>query len=186
VIDFVRFSNRPVVDSVSSLMDLLNANSYQKGAWVIHMLRRQMGDSSFKVFIQTYYWRYKGINATTEDLCAVVEEVTHKDWHLFFKQWLYTPGIPQLLIQWQYTEKEKTISVTVIQRQKGEAFQFPLQLKFQFANGKTQTETLYISKQAEIFDIPVKDVISDVLPDPNISLLFNGKLKKIESGQIKN
>jgi hypothetical protein len=29
-------------------MGLLNDNNYQKGAWVLHMLRRQLGDEAFK------------------------------------------------------------------------------------------------------------------------------------------
>ena len=43
VIIFADHSNRPVVDSVSPLLSLLNANSYQKGSWVLHMLRKRYG-----------------------------------------------------------------------------------------------------------------------------------------------
>jgi aminopeptidase N len=46
VISFSRINNLPVVDSISELMDLLNANSYQKGSWVLHMLRAEGGDTS--------------------------------------------------------------------------------------------------------------------------------------------
>src|SRR6266487_5059218 len=102
VINFAKHSNRPVVDSLSPLLSLLNANSYQKGSWVLHMLRKDMGDSLFHVFIQTYYDRYKGRNANTDDLEKIAEEVSHKDLKQFFTQWLYTPVIPRLNIQWQY------------------------------------------------------------------------------------
>ncbi len=48
VIGFYLRSPRPVVDTtVTDLMKLLNANSYQKGAWVLHMLRRELGDDLF-------------------------------------------------------------------------------------------------------------------------------------------
>ena len=55
IIDFAKESDRPVVDSVSPLMQLLNANSYQKGGWILHMLRRQLGDSVFHNIIRSYY-----------------------------------------------------------------------------------------------------------------------------------
>ena len=48
VIRFYLRSPRPVIDTtVTDLMRLLNANSYQKGAWVLHMLRRELGDDLF-------------------------------------------------------------------------------------------------------------------------------------------
>ena len=54
VIEFSRSGKRPVVDSVSSFRRLLNANSYQKGSWILHMLRRQLGDSVFAgLFVAT-------------------------------------------------------------------------------------------------------------------------------------
>jgi aminopeptidase N len=47
VIAFSKTRNTPVSDTSASnnLMQLLNANSYQKGGWVLHMLRRKVGDS---------------------------------------------------------------------------------------------------------------------------------------------
>jgi len=64
IIGFVKRSRKPVVDPVSPYMDLLNTNSYEKGSWVLHMLRRQFGDSVFKKSIRTYYETYAGKNET--------------------------------------------------------------------------------------------------------------------------
>ncbi len=68
----------PVVDTTESkhLMNLLNDNSYQKGAWVLHMLRRKLGDSLFWKGIRTYYKTYAGRNANTTDLEKVFEKVS--------------------------------------------------------------------------------------------------------------
>ncbi|MER3463248.1 MAG: hypothetical protein C4329_01270 [Chitinophagaceae bacterium] len=72
VIAFANKSNHAVVDSTENLMSLLNANSYQKGAWVLHMLRNEVGDRTFQRIIQAYYNQYKGSNAETRDFEAVV------------------------------------------------------------------------------------------------------------------
>ena len=177
VIDFTKRSNRPVVDSVSQLMSLLNANSYQKGGWILHMLRHEMGDSVFQKFIRTFYDRFKGKNADTNDLEKIAEEVSNKDWNQFFKQWLYTPGIPLLDIQWKNNEKDSTVSITVTQVQSQSAFQFPLQMKLVAAQG-SEIKTLNIAKQSETFSIPVTMVTTAIIADPNTLLLFDSRIEK--------
>lgn len=177
VIEFAKHSDRPVVDSVSQLMRLLNANSYQKGGWVLHMLRNEMGDSIFQKFIRTFYVRFKGKNADTNDLEKTAEEVSTKDWNQFFKQWLYRPGIPQLDIQWKNDEKDKTVSITVTQVQSQFVFQFPLQLKLEADQG-SEIKTLNITKQTETFSIPV-NATRAIIADPNTLLLFDSRIEKI-------
>ena len=176
---FARRSDRPVVDSISPLMKLLNANSYQKGGWTLHMLRREMGDSLFHTFIKTYYDRYKGKNAETNDLLKVAEEVSHKDLHQFFQQWLYTPGIPQLDIQWRYSEKDKAISITVNQIQTQPAFEFPLNIALETKTTKSKTTTLRVSKRTETFTVEVADPDVKLTFDPETNLLFDARIERI-------
>ena len=152
-------------------MRLLNANSYEKGAWVLHMLRRQLGDSLFKVLIRTYYDRYKGKNAETEDFRKVAEDVSQKNMRSFFKQWLYTPDIPQLNIQRELNEKTNELSVTITQLQ-NEVFQFPLEFRIELETQKAKMTTVQISKRMETFKFKVENKLSRFVIDPNISLLF--------------
>ena len=68
---------RPVIDTtVTDLMRYLNANSYQKGGWVLHMLRYHVGDNAFFAGMRTYYERYRNSNASTADLRRVMEEAS--------------------------------------------------------------------------------------------------------------
>jgi aminopeptidase N len=158
-------------------MNLLNANSYQKGGWILHMLRREMGDTFFRKFIRTYYDRYKGTNADTDDLEKIAEEVSKKDLHQFFKQWLYTPGIPQLNIRWLYNEKDKTVAITIEQIQKQMLFEFPLQIRSE--GDKSEIFTLNITKRTETFSIPASSTIRNISADPNTVLLFDSRIEKI-------
>jgi aminopeptidase N len=104
---------RPVVDSTESdLLALLNANSYQKGAAVLHMLRLQVGDSVFASAIRAYYARHKLGNATTDDLRAVVEQVARADMRWFFEQWLHRPGFARLTTAWTYDNSAVTVTMT--------------------------------------------------------------------------
>jgi aminopeptidase N len=179
IINFVKESNRPVVDSASPLMALLNANSYQKGGWVLHMLRRQLGDSIFHNIIRNYYTAYAGRNADTRDFQKICEKESGKDLATFFDQWLYTPGLPELEVKWKYNSKNKTISITVTQLQK-DKFLFPLEIKIKAASTKPKWETLSITKQAQQFNIPLKGKPAKLYLDPNTSLLFKGAARMLK------
>ena len=184
VLDFVKREKRPVVDTTSNYMKLLNANSYQKGSWVLHMLRRQLGDSVFHKSIREYYATYAGKNADTKDLQKIFEKNSGKDLEQFFKQWLYTPANPELNITWKYLAAEKRISITVEQVQSSEPFVFPLEIEMKMPAGigltgkKNQSQQLIISKKMETFTYSVKAKPVIFLPDPSTSLLFSVNVKE--------
>ncbi len=179
VIEFAKTKQLPVVDSVSSLMSLLNPNSYQKGSWVLHMLRRQLGDTIFHQIIKTYYETYKGKNADTKDLQSVAEKVSGKRLETFFNQWLYNPGTPELDISWKYNDSEKKISFTITQTQKGTLFEFPLEISIQQKTGSEPKKfILPIHKKTGSFDFSISSKPIGVIADPGTSLLFEGRLKE--------
>jgi aminopeptidase N len=176
-IAFGKTAPNPVVDAVSDYMSLLNPNSYQKAGWVLHMLRRTIGDALFQKFIKAYYDKYKGSNADTDDVRKVAEEVSGKKLEYFFKQWLYTPGNLQLNVSWKYLTKEKKLSVTVTQLQKT-TFNFPLEMKLNFASAKSKLQVLNISKQTETFIFSIAEKIAKIELDPNMNLLFSGTVNE--------
>lgn len=180
VIMFSITSSQPVVDSTSPYMDLLNANSYQKGSWILHMLRRQLGDSIFRQSIRNYYEQYKGKNADTRDLQTVFEKTSGKNLGTFFNQWLYTAGIPQLDITWKYLGKEKKISITVNQMQKTAAYHFPLEILLSTRVDESVKQTLEISNRSETFTFPLPEHPRVFIVDPNISLLFRDTVKELK------
>ncbi|OQP67779.1 M1 family metallopeptidase [Niastella populi] len=173
VIDFAAKKLRPVVDSaVTNYMELLNANSYQKGGWVLHMLRRQLGDTTFWQGIRTYYNRFAGKNAVTDDLCTVMEEVSGKNLKPFFQQWLFTAGHPKLEISWRYIAAKKKVAITVIQQQ-SPVFIFPLEL--QVDNKKHLTA---ITGRETQISIPVSNKPVTLIADPQVNLLYEGSVKE--------
>lgn len=171
VLDFVRSRRRPVVDTTSSYMLLLNANSYQKGSWVLHMLRRELGDSVFHKSIRDYYAAYGGKNADTRDFQEIVERNAGKILGYFFNQWLYRPVNPHLLIQWRYQPNGQDIEVTISQQQESEPFEFPLELELSFQQAKPLVRKVQISKRTESFILSAGFGLRAVTPDPDCSLL---------------
>jgi aminopeptidase N len=155
-------------------MELLNPNSYQKGGWVLHMLRRQLGDSLFWKGIQTYYSRYSGKNAVTGDLCKVMEEVSGAALQPFFQQWLFRAGHPKLNITWQYNSTKKEVSVTVVQLQ-NELFQFPLELQI----GNNGIKQVAINNRETTFTFSAATRPAAITVDPNVNLLYEGSIKEV-------
>ncbi len=167
IIDFVKQYNAPVVDTTqTNYMNLLNANSYQKGSWVLHMLHHKVGDSLFWKIIQTYYKQYAGSNANTNDFKKVAETVSKQNLSQFFKQWLYTPGIPQLRIVHTYNITAKKLKITITQLQK-QLFTFPISFTIDKMN-KTEN----INKRTTVINMPLGKKPSIFLVDEEVNLLF--------------
>ncbi len=171
VLEFVKSRKRPVVDTTSNYMQLLNANSYQKGSWVLHMLRRELGDTVFHKIIRDYYAAYAGRNADTKDFQAIVEANAGKKLDHFFRQWLYTAVNPQLGINWHYQPGGKNIEVTVDQLQDSQPFEFPLELELNYLQATPRVIKLLITKKTESFILEAGTGLTTITPDPNSSLL---------------
>jgi aminopeptidase N len=172
VIDFAKNQYTPVVDfDTKDYMKLLNANSYQKGGWILHMLRKKIGDDLFWEGIRKYYDTYKLNNASTDDLRLIFETVSKQDLKAFFKQWLFTSGHPELTIQNQIEDNK--LNITIAQKQQSEhTFTFPLELKLIYDNGSEELKTLEVSKQNEAFSISLRSELKDIVIDPDTWLLF--------------
>ena len=167
VIKFERRRYTPVVDTAvkSNYVQLLNANSYEKGSWTLHMLRRKIGDDLFWKGLRAYYAKYKNLNANTADLEQVMEQTSGQDLHTFFNQWIYNAGHPELGIDWSYDVDKKAVNIAITQKQNN-LFVFPLRLEI---GGKLYTVDVKGKDTTTSFPARVKP--TDIIADPNVDLL---------------
>ena len=71
-----KLPDTPVIHrNLADMQPVLNRLIYQKGGWVLHMLRAEIGTEVFWKGIREYYRRYQDRNASTADLRAVMEQV---------------------------------------------------------------------------------------------------------------
>ncbi|MEP1093986.1 MAG: M1 family metallopeptidase [Cyclobacteriaceae bacterium] len=170
VIAYYQVNPSPVVDnSIKDPFKVLSANTYQKGGWVLNMLRHRLGDETFWKGIRTYYKTYEKSNALTEDFRKVMEEVSGEDLSAFFQQWIHTKGYPELQWNWEY--KKKKVVLKVDQEQNHSTFNFPLQVGFR-VNGQMKTEIVQIGNKSETFEFPIEIKPTNVVLDPEVWLLF--------------
>ena len=125
---------RPVVDTVETvLLDLLNQNSYQKGGFVLHMLRGVVGDSAWARGVRAYYNAHKHGNATTDDLRRAMEPAAGTDLKWFFDQWLSRPGYAELRTAW--THAADAITLEIGQTGRFGAYRLRLPVWIEYATG---------------------------------------------------
>lgn len=177
---YAKRSRKPLHDrDTENLLDLLNANSYQKGAWVLHMLRSQLGDDAFFKGIRKYYERHKNATATSDDLRTALEEASHKDLGVFFKQWVYGTGHPAYELSWDWSKRKGRrgfLSVRLRQTQPEEAFLMPVPVEIDFGSRKVTSVITPSSKDTTV-RLPIASKPRKLTLDPDQTILKEGVVK---------
>lgn len=149
--------------------------TYQKGAWITHMLRDKIGEVNFRNGIQAYYKKYFNANATTLDFIAEMEKASNQDLKPFFQQWLYKPDNLKLSWSWDYDAASKQILIHVQQHQSsGFVFDVPIEFEIRkegIAEGQLVKQQLN-TKTAD-FKIPSATKPAFVSLDPRTVLLYD-------------
>ncbi len=173
---------RPVIDTLQTeLMKLLNTNSYQKGAWILHMLRSMLGDSLFFGGIRSYYMHHRHSSAASDDLCDDLDGFAHSNLRWFFDQWLRRPGFPEITAGWKYDAQTRCVTVEIEQGSRFAPYRFPLKVEIQTTNGSSQIMTVDVPAESSYrvvlskkLDFPPRKLLFD----PSVELLAT--LKSIE------
>ena len=149
---------------------------YNKGAWVLHMIRKEVGDEHFFKILREYFKQYKYGNASTSDFKLLCEKISKKNLKTFFDQWIYKgEGIIELECIWS-TKKAGENFITTIkikQLQKGyDIYKFPLDIKLLFdETDETLTSTTLIEGKEVIFNLESKSKPIQIMLDPDGWLL---------------
>ncbi|MDG1528612.1 MAG: M1 family metallopeptidase [Polaribacter sp.] len=159
-------------DNLKDMKDVTSSQTYQKGSWILHMLRGLVGTDTFWKGIQIYYKKYQDLNATTADFKSVMEEVSGRDLTVFFEQWLYKPGTLNLKGNWKYNKRKGEVTVEFNQVQKdGSVFEMPLEIELDFGNNKKQLEVIQLKGTSNSFQIKVVSEPKSIIVDPNLWVL---------------
>jgi aminopeptidase N len=152
---------------------------YQKGAWVLHMLRGYLGTPAFWQGIREYYRRFRDSNASTADLRKVMEDVSGKDLGWFFDQWLYRAGSPVLEGGWRYDAAAKKIEIDLAEVQPGEVYRLPLEVAVKGAGGvPAAIAKIEMTAARQHFEIPAEREPAAVELDPNTWVLMDAHFTK--------
>jgi len=157
---------------------LFSAIEYEKGAWVLHMLRFVVGENNFWKTLKSYAKIYAYDTVTTDDFKSVCEDFYGEDLDWFFDQWIYEPGYPRYEFSWGHSGSN---SVRVVIKQTQESYPLytmPIELQVVLPSG-TVKRTVWVDEKTNAYDLSFAESPSDVLFDPDQWILcYRGSFQK--------
>ncbi|NQV14829.1 T9SS type A sorting domain-containing protein [bacterium] len=140
--------------------------SYDKAAWVLHMLRHIVGDDTFFEILQTYsnHPDYKYSTATTEQFQIVCEDVSGLDLENYFQQWIYGANHPNYRAYRAQTGQDLLVQTI----QSGLTFDMPVD--FRITTTASVIDTVIRINESFMtfhFQIPPGEIVTDLVLDPD-------------------
>jgi aminopeptidase N len=144
---------------------------YDKGAWVVHMLRRILGDDVFFAALREYQSRHRHGVADTDDFIAVCEELHGADLDWFFTPWLNGVSLARYRVETSTSavgDGRHAIFVTVHQEQEDPPFTMPVDVAFRWIGGEKR-RTVWIDASPFTFSDTLDGAPADTaaLLDPD-------------------
>lgn len=147
---------RPVVyDRYRNPSELFDATLYQKGGFIVHMLRETVGEEVFWKALDNYLSEFKYGSVETADLQRVFEKTSGRRLDWFFDQWVYGAGYPELRVRHSYDPSTGLLTLNVEQTQIADAmtpavFRLPVEIEIATASG-ARTERIEILARSQRF-----------------------------------
>jgi aminopeptidase N len=152
--------------------------TYGKGSWIMHMLRRRMGDAGFLAMLAELRKEYERKPLSTEDfrlLAARFLPAKSEDPLLegFFDQWVYGTGIPSLKLSYTVKGKKGALRLngTLTQSDVASDFSVLAPVVIDMGHGKTVTKWIETADGGVTFSVPVAGTPVKVVLDPDSSVL---------------
>ena len=163
------FPGSVFIKDTSNKNALFSETTFQKGAWVLHMLRHVMGDQAFFDALRAYVKAYAYGAASTEDFQFVCEKVYGGSLDWFFKEWIYGVNRPIYQYKWQATQNESgnTVNLEISQVQPNpEVFVMPIDVFIETAQGQKEF-VVWQKSRSQTFTFAVDRPPSRVELDPD-------------------
>jgi aminopeptidase N len=143
---------------------------YSKAAWVLHMLRSVVGDSTFFHSLRAYREKFSWGNAVTTDFTSVVDSVSGMDLSWFFDEWIFGAGWPKYSIAW--TPNGDSTDVTISQQQAAQwpTFTMPLTVRVYSGGSKTDIQVRDTAR-TQLFRLATPFPVDSVALDPDSHVL---------------
>ncbi len=158
----------PTVTDPSALLGALH---YDKGALILHMLRREIGDAAFQETLRSYYRTYRDSSVVSSTLAEEAARASGRDLTAFFTQWLTQPGFPMLDVTWGLTADADTLVMRVTQRQPEPWGLYALSLPVAIGGDDQRAIVRVPAARTSELRIPVSIPPTSIAADPDGDLL---------------
>jgi hypothetical protein len=137
---------------------------YNKGAAVLHMLRRTIGDEAFFAGLKAFYAENRFKKAGSDDLRRAMEAASRRDLSRFFERWIYDSGIPRIRYS---TATEGTDLIVRFEQPSDDLYDLPVTVAITYTDGKTAEFVVQVNDATAIGSLPLAGPVRsiDVNPD---------------------
>jgi hypothetical protein len=138
---------------------IFRALIYNKGAAVLHMLRRLVGDEAFFNGLRRFYAEQKFQKAGTDDLEQAMEAASGQSLTRFFARWIHGADLP--VLRYSSTIQGREVIVRFDQDSKV-IFDVPVTVTLQYTDGRTQDVVVAVTEAHVERRIPTAGIVRDV------------------------
>jgi hypothetical protein len=132
---------------------------YNKGAAVLHMLRRLVGDEAFFNGLRRFYYSQKFAKAGTDDLQKAFEAETGRSLSRFFERWIYGDALPRL--RYDVTTGDREVVVR-FQQMTDLLFDVPVTVTITYNDGRSNDVVVAVTEKEVVQKIPVDGAVRNV------------------------
>lgn len=161
-----------------------SARFYQKGAWVLYMLRQQLGDNGYRESMKYYLTKYAFGVVNTDSLRVAVLETTGKDISNFLGQWVDYDDEPRLSAKAKVKSKKITFEIEQLNENL-----YGLPIKFHvYYKGQSEPDehSIILTKKKQTYSIKLDNKFLDfwvINPDMSQLIRFENQSKTFEDWQ---
>jgi hypothetical protein len=130
---------------------ILRALVYNKGALVLHMLRRLVGDDAFFRGLRRFYEGARFRNVGTDDFRLVMEDASGRPLGRFFERWIFSSRLPRLDFTYRIDDDAVVLQVD----QAGDVFDLPLMVTLHYADGRTADIVVPVTERSVELRVPL-------------------------------
>jgi hypothetical protein len=152
--------------------------TYEKGSWLIHMLRGRLGDRRFLAMLGELLKRYRQTTLTTAEFRALAAQFSppgspDPNLETFFENWVYSTGIPELKLGFALHGKAPALKLDITVRQSGvdDSFSAFVPVEVQVRGAKPATYWLRTDSEPVTITVPLKQAPLAVVLDPAGTIL---------------
>ncbi len=146
------------IEDTSRVGNIFGRIVYDKGSWVLHMLRHVLGDSVFFEALRSWAQQSPAsyASATTEDFKNHCESVSGRQLDVFFDQWIYRPGFPEYQYSWKWNDRigGAELQITIEQTQQQGVYEMPVDISV-FGENTDTTFTVQNTQARQTYFINV-------------------------------
>jgi len=158
--------------------------SYSKGAMVLNMLRRELGDEAFFNGVREYLHDpdlARGY-AETADFRAHIESSAGENLEVFFDQWIYKQGHPKFQLNWNTVDGLVALTISQESSVPGvDFFRTTVPVKFS-GSGRDSLILFSITSQVQTFYCSPGFEVDSISADPESDFIAEYKIARIASG----